>query len=101
MPVGDDYLLVMHAYTFPCISFQYLQKLFRGPIENLIASPEDLEVDPSRLTPQTPSSAASDGSCSSQSDLETSTLQRNQTALANLVRLVWQRLQASLEYFPT
>ncbi len=58
-------------------------------------------MDPSRLTPQTPSSAASDGSYSSQSDLETSTLQRNQTALANLVRLVWQRLQTSLEYFPT
>uniref|UniRef100_A0A5K3EVP2 Ras-GAP domain-containing protein n=2 Tax=Mesocestoides corti TaxID=53468 RepID=A0A5K3EVP2_MESCO len=85
------------------VGTEYLQRLFRGFIESLIASPEDLEVDPSRLAHQTTTTTSlstSDGSSSSASGDVDSTLQRNQTALTNLVKAVWQRLQASLEYFP-
>ncbi|KAM3176471.1 hypothetical protein ACTXT7_006460 [Hymenolepis weldensis] len=83
------------------VGAEYLQQLLRGFIENLLTSTEDLEVDPSRLNGMSLSPGSDSGNSSGSTEADSSLLHGNQTALMNAVKIVWQRLQASLSYFPS
>ncbi|VDN10480.1 unnamed protein product [Dibothriocephalus latus] len=82
------------------VAAEYLQTLFKTFIENLITSMDDLEVDPSRLMCTNSSGSTSSSTSNFSSSDSNGRLAQNQRALMNLVKVVWAKVKASLEYFP-
>lgn len=58
-------------------------------------------MDPSRLNGISLSPGSDSGNSNGSTEADSSLLHGNQTALMNAVKIVWQRLQASLSYFPS
>ncbi|CAL8107872.1 unnamed protein product [Calicophoron daubneyi] len=75
------------------VGTEYLHKLLKGFIDHLLSSPEDFEIDPSRLAAQENSSSSSGSSLAGQ-------LERNQSALIRNMTAIWRKIETSEQSLP-